>query len=135
MLLNAQRLRNGDVADAQDLRRVGESLERSTWMQVKLIDDLLDVSRIVAGKLALELGPVDLRLVVRAAVDNLSDLVEAKGIAVKVAIDLNSLWSGVTACAFNKSCQTCSPTRSSSRPLAGTCRWWSTRTQGSRACS
>ena len=53
-------------------RRVGEVIERGTRMQMQLVDDLLDVSRIVAGKLKVELQPVDLGAVVRAAVEGVS---------------------------------------------------------------
>ena len=64
-------LRRGD-ADAAKIARAGEAIERGTRMQVQLIDDLLDVSRIVTGKLQMELRAVDLGAVVRAALEGVS---------------------------------------------------------------
>jgi signal transduction histidine kinase len=42
--------------DEAKLMRVAEVIERATRMQMQLVDDLVDVSRIVAGKLKVELG-------------------------------------------------------------------------------
>ncbi|MGZ4316015.1 MAG: chemotaxis protein CheB, partial [Gaiellaceae bacterium] len=66
MLMQSQMLRKVDDPKA---RRAGEAIERSTRMQVQLIDDLLDVSRIVAGKLSLDMQAVDLRTIIRAVID------------------------------------------------------------------
>jgi two-component system CheB/CheR fusion protein len=95
MLLNAQRLRGGEVADQAEMRRTGELLERSTWMQVKLIDDLLDVSRIVADKLTLDCSAIDLRATVRAVLDGMSSLIAAKSLEVCTAFDpeLAPIWA------------------------------------------
>ena len=60
MLMQAQMLRAARHGRRQ-VKRAGERIERGTRMQVQLIDDLLDVSRIVAGKLRVELRAVDLR--------------------------------------------------------------------------
>ena len=56
LLLQAQMLRRGEAVDAAKLARAAEGIERATRMQMQLVDDLLDVSRIVAGKLKMELG-------------------------------------------------------------------------------
>ncbi|HET7435070.1 MAG TPA: ATP-binding protein [Thermoanaerobaculia bacterium] len=56
---------------AENFRLAIETIERSTRAQAKLIDDILDVSRIVAGKLTLTLAPVDLRTIIEAAVDGI----------------------------------------------------------------
>ena len=95
MLLNAQRLRGGEVADQAEMRRTGELLERSTWMQVKLIDDLLDVSRIVADKLTLDCSAIDLRVSVQAALDAMSSLIAAKSLELCTAFDpeLAPIWA------------------------------------------
>lgn len=57
-----------------------EALERSTLAQARLIEDLLDESRIASGKLRLELRSLDLRTVVRSAVSMARPSAEAKGI-------------------------------------------------------
>ena len=57
-----------------------EVIERNTTLQVRMIDDLLDTARVVAGKLRLELQPVDLLPVAMAAVEVVAPAAEAKGI-------------------------------------------------------
>ena len=86
MLLSAQRLRSGDL-DRAESQHTGEVLERATRLQGKLIDDLLDVSRIAAGKLSLDFGAVDLCAGVRDAVAALRPLGEGKGLAVHVSLE------------------------------------------------
>lgn len=87
MLLNAQQLRDGQVVNRADLQRAGESLERATWQQLKLIDDLLDVSRIVAGKLTLDFRAVDLRETVQASVETVSALLAKKSLQFDLMIE------------------------------------------------
>jgi signal transduction histidine kinase len=61
-------LRSGNL----DTRGVGQALdaiERNAWLQSRLIDDLLDTSRIATGKLHFEPKPTDLNVAVRAAVE------------------------------------------------------------------
>ena len=64
--------------------RALEGLERSTSIQVRLINDLLDVSRIDRGKLELELSRVDLSTVVRSAVDAADAAARAKQVTFEV---------------------------------------------------
>ncbi len=60
------------------------AIEESLVNQMKLIDDLLDVSRIAAGKLSLEMQPLDLGSVVDAAVETMRPAAETKGVALRV---------------------------------------------------
>jgi PAS domain S-box-containing protein len=62
-------------------------VERNTRLLVQLISDLLDVSRIVAGKLHVEREPVDLAACVEAAVESLRNTAAAKGVAIHEAIE------------------------------------------------
>ena len=57
-----------------------EAIERNTRLQVKLIDDLLDVSRIISGKMQLDIGLVDLGAVILAAIESMRPAAEAKGV-------------------------------------------------------
>jgi signal transduction histidine kinase len=57
-----------------------EAIERNTRQQVKLIDDLLDVSRIISGKMRLDVGLVDLGTVILAAIESMRPAADAKGI-------------------------------------------------------
>jgi len=74
-----QILRSGKMDEA-GVRRGLETIERSARAQAQLIDDLLDVSRIISGKLRLELRPVDLREIIDAALATVAPAAEAKGI-------------------------------------------------------
>jgi PAS domain S-box-containing protein len=86
MLGWARMLRGGMLDDASAGRAL-EVIERNTTLQAQLIDDLLDLSRIVTGKLQLELRPVDPVGVVQAAIQGVQGLADAKGIALKVVLD------------------------------------------------
>jgi signal transduction histidine kinase len=61
-----------------------EVIERNAQLQARLIDDLLDVSRIITGKLEIEKEPADLRAIVKAAVEMVRDKATARGISMKV---------------------------------------------------
>ena len=58
--------------------------------QAQLVEDLLDLSRIISGKLRLEIGPTDLPAVIEAALDSLRPAAEAKGIRVIPVIDAHA---------------------------------------------
>lgn len=60
-----------------------DTLERNAQIQVKLINDLLDVSRIVAGKFQLEKKPMDLRSVAMTALESQKMAAAAKGVILK----------------------------------------------------
>jgi signal transduction histidine kinase len=70
--------------DEQTQREALDALERSTLAQAKLIEDLLDESRIAAGKLRLDLRALDLRTLVASAVSMARPAAEAKGITLTV---------------------------------------------------
>jgi PAS domain S-box-containing protein len=73
--------------DDATLRRALESIERNARQQVQLIDDLLDLSRIIAGKLRLDLQVVDLSPVILTAVETARPAAEAKGIQLVSALE------------------------------------------------
>jgi PAS domain S-box-containing protein len=60
-----------------------EIIERNALMQKQIVEDLLDVSRIITGKLRLNTQPVDLLLVIHAAVDAIRPAAEAKEIEIR----------------------------------------------------
>lgn len=72
--------------DAETQVKAVETINRNALLQARLISDLLDVSRIINGKLHLDLKPVDVPAVVQAAVDTLRVSTEAKEIQVSVAL-------------------------------------------------
>jgi signal transduction histidine kinase len=73
--------------DEQTQREALDALERSTLAQAKLIEDLLDESRIASGKLRLESRAVELRAIVASAVSMARPAAEAKGVAISMDCD------------------------------------------------
>jgi signal transduction histidine kinase/integral membrane sensor domain MASE1/CheY-like chemotaxis protein len=79
-------LRNPRLDEAQ--KRHGlDVIERNARLQAQLINDLLDVSRIIAGKLELEPYPLDLVPVVQEAIEAIRGDVEAKALTLEVSLD------------------------------------------------
>ena len=76
--------------DPETSRRAVETIERSAKAQARLIDDMLDVSRIISGKLRLDVQPVDLSSVVNAAVDTSRPAAEAKSIRIQMTLDFGA---------------------------------------------
>jgi PAS domain S-box-containing protein len=70
--------------DQETLDRGLEIVARNTRMQAQLISDLLDISRIVSGKLRLEVEPVDLRSIIADAAAAVQDEARAKDIDVRL---------------------------------------------------
>ena len=62
-------------------------IERNTKAQVQLIDDVLDVSRIVSGKLRMDIRPCELTDVINAGIDAVRPAAEARGITLDVQLD------------------------------------------------
>lgn len=85
ILISAQLLKNTPTEDPK-VRRASGAIERAVGNQTRLIDDLLDISRIVSGKLMLDLQAVDLTIVTESAVDVAQASAEAKGIALELTI-------------------------------------------------
>ena len=79
----ASLIRSGDVDEA-NFPRAMEIIERNARSQARLIDDLLDVSRIITGNLRLELHSIDFAPVIEAANDALRPAAEAKGIQLQI---------------------------------------------------
>jgi PAS domain S-box-containing protein len=78
-------LRAGSLAPAAAARAL-ETVERNARLQLQLVDDLLDVSRIVAGTLRLDVRPVALAAVLETAVDSVAAIAAQKGIAVSRSV-------------------------------------------------
>jgi PAS domain S-box-containing protein len=78
--------------DSQRLKKALATIERNAKLQVQLIDDLLDVSRILQGKLKLNTTSVNLVTVIEAAIETVHLAAEAKAIQVQTVLD-NSVGS------------------------------------------
>jgi PAS domain S-box-containing protein len=82
----ARMLRSGQVK-AEAVERALDAIVRNANAQVQLIDDLLDMSRIIAGKMRLDVRPVDLEAVIRAAIDAVRPAADAKEIRLQCVLD------------------------------------------------
>jgi len=82
----ARLLRQGNVSPDK-VDRALESIERNSLAQVQLIEDLLDISRIVSGKLRLDAQPLSLAPVVEMAIDSVQHAFDAKGIQFQHLVD------------------------------------------------
>ena len=81
------RIMRGGHLDSARRDRAIEVIERNARVQLQLIEDLLDVSRIVTGKLRLSVQRLDPAAVVNAAVESIRPAAEAKGIHLVVDVD------------------------------------------------
>ena len=80
-------IRNGEVDRVENLERALEIIERNARSQARLIDDLLDVSRIITGNLQLDVRPLNLEPIVRIAIDALRPAADAKRIKIEIELD------------------------------------------------
>src|ERR1044072_8160141 len=82
----AHMLRLGKLNKANTERAV-ETIYRNAQSQTQLVSDLLDVSRIISGKLRLDVRTVDLIYIVNAAIDSIRPAADAKGIQLQTMLD------------------------------------------------
>ncbi|MBF2047903.1 MAG: response regulator [Elainella sp. C42_A2020_010] len=83
----AQMLRSKPQLDAAIVQRALETIERNARGQANLINDLLDISRIITGKLRLNVCPVELITVIEAAIDTVRPAADAKEIQIRPILD------------------------------------------------
>lgn len=83
-------LRSGAL-DEKSVAQALDAIERNAWLQSRLIDDLLDTSRIATGKLHFEPKPTDLNVAVKAAVDTVRASASARNIDVSMTLWPSSL--------------------------------------------
>ena len=82
----AHMLRLGKLNEA-NMERAVETIYRNAKSQSQLVSDLLDVSRIISGKLRLDVRMVDLIYIVNAAIDSIRPAADAKGIRLQTILD------------------------------------------------
>jgi len=83
-------LRSGTL-DEKSVAQALDAIERNAWLQSRLIDDLLDTSRIATGKLHFEPKPTDLNMIVKAAVDTVRASAAARNIEISMTLWPSSL--------------------------------------------
>jgi PAS domain S-box-containing protein len=86
-ILGWTRLLRGGALSKEKQARALETLDRNARVQARLVEDLLDVSRIVAGETRLEVAPLEMARVVDAALESLRPAAEAKSIQLRLSVD------------------------------------------------
>ena len=79
-------LRGGSLDNATAARAM-ETIDRNAKAQAQLIEDILDVSRMITGKLRLKNEPVDIASVINAAIDSVQLAVDSKNLELVVTLD------------------------------------------------
>jgi len=86
-ILGWTRLLREESLDKETVTRALETIERNGRSQAQLIEDILDASRIITGKLRLISEPVELVSVIRAALDAVRPTANTKGILLEESLD------------------------------------------------
>ena len=87
--------------DARTSQQALETIERNARLQTQLIEDLLDVSRILRGKMVLNIYPVSLVTVIESALETVRLAAEAKGIDLRLVVG-NVSWQDSQAAESNR---------------------------------
>lgn len=85
-ILGWAKLMRSAKADAPLIAQGLDAIERNARLQTRLIDDLLDVSRIVSGKLHIDKEPTDLRAIVEAAIETVREKAITGGVELDIAL-------------------------------------------------
>src|SRR6185436_2463754 len=78
--------------DTDETARALETILRNATAQTQIIDELLDVSRIITGKLLLDLCSVEIGVIVKGAVESVTPAATAKGIHLQLVLDPAGSW-------------------------------------------
>ena len=85
-ILGWSRMLQSESLDQSTAVNAIETIRRNAQAQSQIIDDILDVSRIITGKLAMELDPVELAPIIETAVDVVRPTAEAKGLRIETQL-------------------------------------------------
>jgi PAS domain S-box-containing protein len=86
-IVGYSRLLRGNILSGEKAARGLETLERNATWLTQIVEDVLDVSRIVSGKIRLDVQPVELSLIVENAVATVQPAADAKGVRLQTVID------------------------------------------------
>ena len=79
-------LRLGKI-QGEELKQGLDTIERNARVQAQIIEDLLDMSRIISGKVRLEVQRIDLSAVLNESIETLRATAEAKGVRLQAVVD------------------------------------------------
>ena len=86
-ILGWNNLLDSKYGDDPQIAKATQTIERSGKAQLQLIEDLLDMTRVITGKMKLESRPVELENVITSALDTVRPAADNKGIAITMSID------------------------------------------------
>lgn len=86
-ILGWSHMLQGSTLDAETQKKALESIERNARTQARLIEELLDLSRALAGHLRLSLSPISLPLIVSSVIDTFRPGAAARGVELRASID------------------------------------------------
>jgi signal transduction histidine kinase/CheY-like chemotaxis protein len=86
-ILGWAQIAQADLGDGERIRQAVGVIERNARLQAQMIADLLDMSRILAGNMRLQVQPVDLVAVVNAALEAVQPAADAKGIEIQSVVE------------------------------------------------
>jgi PAS domain S-box-containing protein len=86
-VLGYARMLRAGVVGAERQARAIETIERNATSLTQIVEDVLDVSRIISGKIRLDVQPVDLAAVAGNAIDAVSPAADAKGVRIESVLD------------------------------------------------
>jgi signal transduction histidine kinase/ActR/RegA family two-component response regulator len=90
-ILGWTKLLRGKALPAQSVDQALEKVERNALMQARLVEDLLEVSRITTGKMRLDTREIDLVALATIAIDSIRPVAEARGVTLETAFSTPSL--------------------------------------------
>ena len=90
-ILGWTKLLRANAVPAASIDRALEKVERNAQVQTRLIEDLLEVSRIVSGKMRLDHRPFDLVNLCKIAIDSIKPIAEARGVTITREFDPPSM--------------------------------------------
>ncbi|MEW6127952.1 MAG: response regulator [Acidobacteriota bacterium] len=88
-ILGWVRILNSGKADTETAAKAMETIERNAKIQAKLIEDILDVSRIISGKFPFRLDVLTLDNILKSSIETLLPVIQAKNIDLQVTVDEN----------------------------------------------
>jgi PAS domain S-box-containing protein len=86
-ILGWVRILRSESLSPDALEKALETIERNATVQAQLIEDILDVSRIITGKMRIEVKPIRWHEIIQAAVDTVRPAIDGKGLSLKVELD------------------------------------------------
>jgi PAS domain S-box-containing protein len=86
-IVGYSRLLRGNILSGDKATRGLETLERNATWLTQIVEDVLDVSRIVSGKIRLDVQPVELPLIIHNAVATVQPAADAKGVRIQTVVD------------------------------------------------